>query len=56
MKFFTENYDESVLKNIVVNGNEQTALISQSTWDNTYKKAMNPMTFLILVLQQFHGE
>lgn len=43
MKFFTENYDESVLRNIVVNGNEQTALISQSTWDNTYKKAMNPI-------------
>ena len=43
MNFFTKNYDESVLKNIVVNGNEQTALISQSTFDNTYKKAMNPI-------------
>lgn len=43
MRFFTENYDDNVLKNIVVNGDEQTALISQSTWDNTYKKAMDPV-------------
>lgn len=43
MRFFTENYDDSVLKNVTVNGDEQTALISQSTWDNTYKKAMNPV-------------
>ena len=43
MRFFTENYDDNVLKNIVVNGYEQTALISQSTWDNTYKKAMDPV-------------
>ena len=43
MRFFTENYDDSVLKNVAVNGDEQTALISQSTWDNTYKKAMNPV-------------
>lgn len=43
MRFFTENYDDSVLKNVVVNGDEQTALISQSTWDNTYKKAMDPV-------------
>ena len=43
MRFFTENYDDNVLKNVVVNGDEQTALISQSTWDNTYKKAMDPV-------------
>lgn len=43
MRFFTENYDDSVLKNVIINGNEQTALISQSTWDNTYKKAMDPV-------------
>lgn len=43
MRFFTENYDDSVLKNVIVNGDEQTALISQSTWDNTYKKAMDPV-------------
>ena len=43
MRFFTENYDDNVLKNVVVNGDKQTALISQSTWDNTYKKAMDPV-------------
>lgn len=43
MKFFIENYDDNVLVNVVVNGDEQTALISQSVWDNTYKKAMNPI-------------
>lgn len=43
MRFFTANYNDDVLRNIVVNGEEQTALISQSTWDNTYKKAMDPV-------------
>lgn len=43
MRFFTANYNDDVLKNVVVNGEEQTALISQSTWDNTYKKAMDPV-------------
>lgn len=43
MKFFTNNYDESVLENVCVNGNEISGLIKQSIWDNAYKKGMNPV-------------
>lgn len=43
MKFFNDNYDDSVLTDISVNENGPTALIPQSTWDNTYKKGMEPI-------------
>lgn len=43
MKFFVNNYDDNVLTDIVVNGDKCTALIPQSIWDNTYKKAMDPI-------------
>ena len=43
MKFFVNNYDDNVLTDIAVNGDKCTALIPQSIWDNTYKKAMDPI-------------
>lgn len=43
MNFFTANYDSDVLTKVVITGEEQTALISQKIWDNTYKKAMDPV-------------
>lgn len=43
MNFFTANYDSDVLTRVVITGEEQTALISQKIWDNTYKKAMDPV-------------
>lgn len=43
MNFFENNYDTDVLEKVVITGEEKTALISQKTWDNTYKKGMDPM-------------
>ena len=43
MNFFTRNFDESVLEDVVINGNELSAKIKQTTWDNTYKKNMEPV-------------
>lgn len=43
MNFFTANYDSDVLTRVVIAGEKQTALISQKIWDNTYKKAMDPV-------------
>lgn len=43
MRFYTENYDESKLENLVVNEEGQTAKIKQTTWDNYYQKGMNPI-------------
>lgn len=43
MNFFTANYDSDVLTKVVITGEEQTALISQKIWDNTYKKAIDPV-------------
>ncbi len=40
LKFFTKYYDDSVLESVEIKNNEQTALIKQSTWDNTYKKGI----------------
>jgi DNA polymerase-3 subunit alpha len=42
-KFFIENYDESLLQNLVANNEETTALIPQITWDSIYKKGMEPV-------------
>lgn len=43
MNFFENNYDTDVLEKVIITGEEKTALISQKTWDNTYKKGMDPM-------------
>ena len=43
MRFFMENYDTDVLVDMVIDGEDNHALIKQSTWDNTYDKAMNPV-------------
>lgn len=43
MRFFMENYDTDVLIDMVIDGEDNHALIKQSTWDNTYDKAMNPV-------------
>lgn len=43
MRFFIENYDTDVLVDMVIDGEDNHALIKQSTWDNTYDKAMNPV-------------
>lgn len=41
--FYTEFYDEKNLKNIVVTEEGGTGYISQSVWDNIYKKGMDPV-------------
>lgn len=43
MNFFENNYDTSLLKEILVDDEGKTGVISQKTWDNIYKKGMNPM-------------
>lgn len=43
MKFFIENYDQDVLEDAVIDGEYSHAKIKQTTWDNTYKKAMDPV-------------
>lgn len=43
MRFFTNNYNDDVLTDVVINDTEQTGLIKQSIWDNTYKKSMDPI-------------
>lgn len=52
MRFFTENYDVDVLIDAVIDGVEDHALIKQSTWDNTYDKAMNPVRAWMKANQQ----
>lgn len=43
MRFFTENYDTDVLVDAVIDAEFSSGKIKQSTWDNTYKKAMDPV-------------
>lgn len=43
MRFYCEHYDESKLEEIVIRDMEQRGLISQTTWDNIYKKGMDPV-------------
>lgn len=43
MPFYTSNFDEDYLSDIKINGEETTAKINQKTWDNIYKKAMDPL-------------
>lgn len=43
MRFFTENYDPDVLVDAVIDEEYSHGKIKQSTWDNTYKKAMDPV-------------
>ena len=43
MKFYQMNYGDKDLEAIEVNNEEMTALIKQTTWDNIYKKGMNPV-------------
>ena len=41
--FYTKYYDESLLTDIIVNGDDINAKISQIKWDNIYDKGMNPI-------------
>ena len=43
MRFFTDNYDPDVLVDAVIDEEYSHGKIKQSTWDNTYKKAMDPV-------------
>ena len=43
MKFFTKNYDETILTNVGVENGEEYGYIKCTTWDNTYKKGMDPV-------------
>ena len=43
MRFFLEHYDTDVLVDAVIDGENNHAKIKQTTWDNTYDKAMNPV-------------
>lgn len=52
MRFFTNNYNDDVLTDVVINDTEQTGLIKQSIWDNTYKKSMDPIRDWMKINQQ----
>ena len=52
MRFFTNNYNDDVLTDVIVNDTEQTGLIKQSIWDNTYKKSMDPVRDWMKINQQ----
>jgi DNA polymerase-3 subunit alpha len=41
--FYTKHYDDRLLKDVKVDQDGGTALIVQSTWDNIYKKGMDPV-------------
>ena len=41
--FYSKHYDESLLTDIIVNGDDISAKISQIKWDNIYDKGMNPI-------------
>lgn len=41
--FFTSNYSQDLLTNVVVDGDSAAARIKQTTWDNIYKKGMDPV-------------
>ena len=43
MRFYLNNFDDTKLEDIEINGEEQAAKIKQLTWDNIYKKGMNPV-------------
>lgn len=43
MRFYLEHYDDSKLEDVNVTNDGQTAKIMQTTWDNIYKKAMDPV-------------
>ena len=43
MNFFTQHYDEEILEEVNIQGNESTGLIKQKIWDKTYKKEMDPI-------------
>lgn len=43
MKFFDTHYDIDTLEEVVVEGNNICSKIKQSTWDNIYKNAMDPI-------------
>ena len=42
-KFFEENYDIEKLTDIVIDGDNINAKLSQTIWDNIYDKAMDPI-------------
>lgn len=42
-KFFEENYDIEKLTDIVIDGDNISAKLSQTIWDNIYDKAMDPI-------------
>ena len=42
-RFYANNYNEELLESVVINNEEQSALIKQATWDYIYKKEMNPV-------------
>lgn len=41
--FFTRHYEEADLDDIEIKSDQTTAKILQKTWDNIYKKGMNPV-------------
>lgn len=43
MPFYTAHFNEDYLSDVKVDGEYSTALINQKTWDNLYKKAMDPL-------------
>lgn len=43
MEFFIKNYDIDILEDTIIDAEYSHGKIKQTTWDNTYKKAMDPV-------------
>lgn len=52
MRFYFNNYDESKLVNMEINGEEQSAKINQNVWDNIYQKGMDSVRLWMKQNQQ----
>ena len=52
VRFFRAKYNESLLQNLVVEGEETTALIPQSKWDSIYKRDIEPIRIWMKANQQ----
>lgn len=43
LKFYMQYFDNDLLEQVKINGNDGQALIRKKTWDNIYKNKMNPL-------------